>query len=213
MDTRMLGAGVVAALGMTLLIPTFNALNNSYVEDVQPPPWMPTPDEIPPIEPPEDFEPPEGEPPEDFEVPPGYEGPVPPVCPPPVVRPVNETLMRGPVTPAFQPVRVTFDVPKYAIALIGFVNVTGWQAARVATQLDTPGGNDWAQEQTAGGGALLVDPQPKDSRWEYNSYREESQQPPKEGSYTFTLQIDLPVDGDFETGFGVVLPCGGLLSE
>lgn len=213
-----MGVTMAMALGVTLLIPTFNALNNSYVEDVAPPPWMPTPDEIPPIEPPPDFEPPpDAEPPPGWEPPPGYEGPVPPVCPPPVARRLdNASRTLPPLSP--QPVyeqELVFRVPNFTMVMQGYVNVTGWRAQSIAVTLDAPeGGRDWSEsEASSTPGGLLPSAQPEqDTSWFYDSLETENGQQPKPGSYTLTVTARFPIDGAVETQFGVLLACGGILS-
>lgn len=218
LDSRMLGVAAVMALGVTLLIPTFNALNNSYVEDVAPPPWMPTPDEIPPFTPPPDYKPPpDAEPPPGWEPPPGYEGPVPPVCPPPVARRLdNASRTQPPLAP--QPryfEEIAFVVPNFTLVMQGYVNFTAWRASSISVTLDAPeGGRDWTQSaQSSTSGGLLPSPtREQDTSWFYDSMKVENGQQPKPGEYRLTLSAQFPVDGQVETQFGVLLACGGLVS-
>lgn len=222
MDPRVAGAGVAMAVAMVMLLPTFNALNNSYATDVPPPPWLPQPDEIPEnFQPPPDFEPPEGwepppdmEPPPGWEPPPGYEGPIPPGgCPPPVIMELEEWNRQGSFSPSsattFGPWE--FELPKYAYAFGGYVNFTNWQASQVSFLIEGPNGTVASDSQNGPAGGLLVAFQTvEETSWSYDS-REDGEFPP-EGSYTLTLNVNVPVDGDFQTEFIYVLPCGGLLS-
>jgi hypothetical protein len=207
----MMKAGVVAALALTLLVPTFNALNLSYVENVTPPPWLTTPEDPPNITPPTDFEPPP-----DFEPPEGYEGEIPPgACPPPVVRELNETRqafsVQGP-QPAWTQ-RIPFTVPQGALALEGYVNFTSWQARSIAVRLDGPEGfQAWTEGDQGEGSGLLVQPTAQRTSFHYKSYEGDEPSPVPEGEYLLTLSAEFPIDGEGDTRFGVALACGGMMS-
>lgn len=209
----MVKAGVVAALALTLLVPTFNALNLSYVENVQPPPWIPPPKDPPNITPPTDFEPPP-----DMTPPTNWQGEVPPgACPPPLIRPVNET--NEPFTVVGPQPRWTktlpFTLPRGVLALEGYANFTSWRAQAVHARLEGPEGfTEWSQDArgpTTGG--LLVEPSAQRTSFHYASYQGEEASPVPAGDYVLTLSADYPLDGQGSTTFGVALACGGMMSR
>lgn len=207
----MLKASVVAAVALTLLVPTFNALNLSYVENVQPPPWMPTPKDPPNITPPTNMKPPT-----DFEPPDGWEGEIPPgSCPPPVMRVLNETRQQYPIDgPNSQWQRVVrFVVPNGSLAMGGYANFTQWRASSISVQLEGPQGfKTWRQEARGAANGLLAQPQPQTTPFEYNSTGGDEPSPVPAGDYTLTLQAQFPIDGSVSTIFGVALACGGMMS-
>lgn len=207
----MVKAGVVAALALTLLVPTFNALNLSYVENVTPPPWLPTPEDPPNITPPTNFEPPP-----DFEPPEGYEGEIPPgACPPPVVRELNETRQPFTISPT-QPQwskHIPFTVPPGAIALEGYANFTSWRAQSITARLEGPEGfQPWSRAAQGDTGGLLVEPTEQSTSFHYKSYEGDEPSPVPEGDYALVLTAQFPIDGEGDTLFGVALACGGLMS-
>lgn len=236
MDAKVAGAGVAMALGMMLLLPTFNALNNSYVENVTPPPWIPPPDEIPEDfvppedwEPPPDWVPPEGwepppdwEPPEGWEPPPGYEGPIPPGgCPPPLIQwiePSNSTFSMGNPTSGQQwdgSETFSFTAPKYTVGVEGSVNFSaGWQAQSVSSSLRTPDGDTLGPlTNQSNAGPLLFSPQqnPRTEQVHQIIAKDEASMPPS-GRYTFTVSAQTPISGSFVPQLVVAIACGGMLS-
>lgn len=223
MDPRVAGAGIAMALGMMLLLPTFNALNNSYVENVQPPPWMPTPDEIPEdFQPPEDWEPPpDWEPPEDYEIPPGwepppgYDGPIPPGgCPPPVIRRLDDMEHSGTIGPQWPGAEYPFTIPKYTAGLSANVTFTNWRASEVRGALEDPNGNTSKDRDAGNAGSLLVPAQPKGSSklvMQFIVNPEDGSNMPAQGEYLLSLSASLPVSGDYQTQVEVAILCGGLL--
>lgn len=208
---RLVKAAVVVALGLTLLVPTFNALNASYVKDVPPPPWLPTPPTPPDITPPTDFTPPPGmTPPTD------YKGKIPPgSCPPPVVKVLvddNETLSTN---TRFEK-DLTFKIPNGSIGFRGYINWTNWQAQRVFASVSGPAGFKAWSNQTDGNqpaGFLAPTTPISSTSWVYDSYRENNGQVPKTGEYTLRLTADFPIRGQIHSTLGVALACGGMLSS
>lgn len=216
LDVRMVQAGIAVAVAMTLLVPTFNALSKSYVENVPPPPWFPTPEKPPNITPPSNFQPPTGmTPPTGFEG--EYEGPVPPACPPPVIKripevdDVDESIRQGNSVNYNR--NVAFTVPNATIGVRIYVNYTDWQASAVHAGVDAPeGAQDWEQdEQGAGGGLLFAQSTPR-TTLTYDSYTEENGKPAIEGEYTLRLSADFVVNGNVKAEGYMLLACGGLLS-
>lgn len=207
MDAMLGKAGIVAAVGIALLIPTFNALNASYVKDVQPPPWLPTPPTPPDMEPPPNFTPPTGMTP-----PTNWQGKnPPPVCPPPVMERLADAQRSFDIEPGAQFTRpIPFQVPESSIALVGYVNATGWQAQRIEATLYPPdGGKPWGNfsEYTPN---LASPGGPDDESWLLNSYEQTGQQAPP-GDWTLRFAADLPIRGHVTTEFAVILACGGLM--
>lgn len=213
------------AVAMLLLLPTFNALNNSYATDVPPPSWLPQPDKIPEnFQPPEDMEYPEGwepppdmEPPPGWEPPPGYEGPVPPGgCPPPVFRPVEEWTDDGSWSaggPNEFPVELRWTPPKYTVGFGGNITFTDWRAQEVSFRILDPEGNELGWESAQSNAPLLVSPQPVARRqftFQTEDPRETGELPP-EGVYMLILDADTPLDGSWQTEFTVAIACGGML--
>ncbi|HUR68978.1 MAG TPA: hypothetical protein VM370_07000 [Candidatus Thermoplasmatota archaeon] len=225
MDPRVAGAGVAMAIGMMLLLPTFNALNNSYVTDIQPPPWIPTPKEIPDdFTPPTDFTPPSNwqpppdwEPPEGWEPPPGYDGPIPPGgCPPPVFQSVPDGTMSGRLSPQDTGrTSTTFVVGEYTAAIIVNATFTNWQAQRIFVTLTPPNGTDITETEQSDSSGFLVAPQAKAKSILTITLQPSDQQDPdtwpEPGEYTLAVGGDIPISGSWESDVQVVLPCGGQL--
>lgn len=225
MEPRVAGAGVAMAIGLMVLLPTFNALNNSYVTDVTPPAWLAKlidPDRLPEdFQPPDDFEPPEDmelpedfEPPPDWQIPPGYDGPLPPGgCDnvPPLIQPVEDWSNAGQLaTNPNEEREWTWALPQHTAGFRVYVNVTDWQARRIDVSLEGPEGTlyeDAAVGETTG---LLVAPQPVPlTEFVYETPMDDLF--PPEGDYILRLTVDLPISGRFTTEAYYVLPCGGLL--
>lgn len=212
MDATMMKAGLVAALGLTLLVPTFNALNLSYVENVQPPPWMPPPTQPPNITPPPDFKPPTGMTP-----PPDWKGEIPPgSCPPPLIRVLNESVVDGETIPGPQTgtwsITRRWTLPEGAVALGGFVNFTQWQGRSVNGTLAGPTGFEgWGDGEASGG--LLIGSSPQTTRLRYNSTEGGELRPTPKGDYELTLRVDTPIGGNVQAKFFVALACGGMMSR
>lgn len=238
MDPKVAGAGVAVALGMMLLLPTFNALNNSYVENVAPPPWIPPPEKIPedfvPPEdwtPPEDWVPPEGwepppdwTPPEGWEPPPGYEGQLPPGgCPPPLFKRIFDPQGKnftGPIgNPQSAPqsnwaLDIPFEVEKYAVGVSAAVNYTNWNAGVVRSTLQ-PSKGAAQDDETAGPRTGVLLPSTQTTRQTNHVFqiiaKDEATMPPV-GTYTFTLEADAPImGGQYATEIVVAIACGGIL--
>ena len=222
MDPRVAGAGVAVAVAMLMLLPTFNALNNSYDMSVPPPDWMPMPDEIPEnFEPPEDMDYPEGwepppnmTPPPGWEPPPGYEGPVPPGgCPPPVFVPAEEWNRDVPLNAA-PSATYSWDIelPEYTVGFGGFINVTNWRASSVSYTISDQNGTIFSDSQPGTGNGLLgPGSATPETSWQVDSREEWPDGFPPPGTYTLTINVQLPVDGAIHTEFIYALPCGGLL--
>jgi hypothetical protein len=201
--------GIVAAIGLTLLVPVFSALNNSYVQNVKPPPWFPTPPTPPDITPPSDFKPPP-----DMTPPSNFHGRIPPqMCPPPVERVLYNdtsfTFSEQNTTTGFD-AKLPFKVPNGTLAFGGWVNWT-WQAASITTQMSGP--LVWRiTNQSSSSQGILFDPSPQDSELYYNSYDATNGQAAKAGSYVLELSANEPIQGSVNVKWGVVLACGGLAS-
>ena len=206
-------AAIVVALGLTLLVPTFNALNASYVKDVAPPPWLPTPPTPPDITPPTDFKSPTGMTP-----PTNYKGKVPPsACPPPVAEKlldINDTI-QGPRT-TFT-VDLPFKIKNGSIGFEGYINWTQWRASRIFAEITGPQGfRTWNNQTVANqqsGGILTSPTQQGPTSFHYKSYTQNNGQVPKAGSYNLRLVADFPIDGQYHVVFGAALACGGMLSS
>lgn len=227
MDPRVAGAGVAMAVAMLLLLPTFNALNQSYDSSVPPPDWF-RPDKIPEgIEPPDDIEdypegwepPPNMTPPPGWEPPPGYDGPVPPGgCGPPLVRPLEEwttTESWSTGTGGTYTETLRFDAPKYMVGFGGNITFTDWRAQTVAYVIEAPDGTilDSDAQGGPGAGSLLLPATPvQRTEFTYQSEdpRETGELPP-EGRYVLRLEVEVPIDGTWETEFSVAIACGGML--
>lgn len=226
MDPRVAGAGVAMTVGMLLLLPTFNALNNSYTTDVAPPAWLANfidPENLPEdFQPPPDAKLPEGyEPPPDMELPPGweippdYDGPMPEGgCPPPV--PVWFASLNG--TRTFDtgfdsPQTYNFEVPEYTVAVIANVTFTDWRAQAVTARLLPPDGAE-AMEDSADGnpGGLLVPAQPvRETPFSFQLIAEDENSLPPSGRYAIEVDIEFPIDGSYSVSALAVLACGGML--
>lgn len=236
LDPRMLQAGVAMGLGLLLFIPTFNALNNSYVTDVTPPPWVPTPKEIPDnFEPPEDWTPPEDwEPPEgDYEIPEEwkekYKDKMPPggKCPAPAVRPIQEvnaterldTANPSPVGGGpGDPFRKTYryNVHETALAVRIYVNLTGWRGTSFeAAVAGPPNATAWSDDETGPGYRTFLSPNVPTSsaRFEYDSLTVEGQKQVKPGDYDLRVVATEPDGGDLRIEGYVALACGGMLAS
>ena len=220
LDSRVMKAGIAMAIGMTLLIPTFNAINNSYIEVTEVPSWMPPPDKLPEnFRPPEDFKPPEDwtpppdwEPPEgweDWEPPEDWEGkmegfpPPPGSCPPPVPRYPpegnKEFSMDGEAND--WEATLSFDAPEYTGAVIVEVRVRNWTSPQIRGAVTPPAGMDFGAEKTAsngGGGTFGIPsanpPTPKaETVWNWTwDPREHNNELPEPGTYTLDLAADAP---------------------
>lgn len=207
----MVKAGIASALALTLLAPTFNALNLSYVENVTPPPWMPPPTQPPDITPPTNFKPPTGMTP-----PTGYEGEIPPgACPPPVFREIEGTAqdlaIQGP-SPGAWTRTIPFQVPEGALAFGGWMNFTDWQGQRAVVAIDGPSGFDRWTDFADGGGGLLISPTARTDPFEYNSTATDAPRAPPAGDYTLDLRVDTPISGSVQTRLIVALACGGMMT-
>lgn len=225
MDPRVGGAGIAMAVGLLVLLPTFNALNNSYVTDVAPPDWLARlidPDDLPEdFRPPDDYTPPEGwepppdlEPPPGWEPPPGYDGPIPPGgCPPPV--PVWYDSLNG--TRRFDtnfqsPTRFNFEVAPYTVAVVANVTFTDWQAQQVRARLVPPAGEPLEDGAAGESTGLLFAPTPvAESPFSFQIIAQDENSLPPSGRYTIEIEIDLPVSGSYELEALAVLACGGML--
>lgn len=239
LDSRVLKAGIAMAIGMTLLIPTFNAINNSYIEVSEVPSWMPPPDKLPEnFRPPEDFKPPEDwtpppdwEPPEgweDWEPPEDWEGkmegfpPPPGSCPPPVIKRPSSANVNHTVRSPSWSTEVPFDVPEYTLGIEVWANWTDWRASEIRGSITSPNGNAFGAERskTAQGSGQLVLTTPAQSphsmHWKWDP-REHNNELPEHGSYTIILEAD-PVNsiqdggtasGNVQVETYLVLPCGG----
>lgn len=213
-------------VALMVLLPTFNALNDSYVTDVAPPAWLAKlidPNDLPDdFQPPEDFKPPEDmELPEDFEIPPdwepppGYEGEIPPGgCPPPVEVAIEGMDHNGGIDPGFSTREFTFTVPKYTVAVQAIVTFTDWQAQRIYADLTGPEGDSVGNE-TEGAEATLLGGRPTEDSTEFVlqfiTDPEDLTTMPPEGEYTLTIGADIPLTGAFRTEAAYAVYCGGML--
>ena len=231
----MLQAGVAMGLGLLLFIPTFNALNNSYVHDVAPPPWMPQPEEIPDdFEPPEDFEVPEDwTPPEgDYEIPPEwrekYKGKIPPSgCPPPVVRPIEEIqdrrwtipaqsqgVLGGNPRPYTQEIKFTFHESVVAYQL--WVNLSDWRGGEASVVLTDRNGTEVWSDEEAGPGtpSVISSPDPKDHSFEQRDMADPNgSRRITPGEYTLTIRVEQASGGAIELQGQKALFCGGRFAQ
>lgn len=225
MDPRVTGAGVAMAIGMMVLLPTFNALNNSYVTDVAPPAWLAKlidPENLPEdFQPPDDMEIPEDmelpedfEPPPGWEIPPGYDGPIPEGgCDniPPLIQEIEEWKQSGTLSTNSPTVMEwTWDMPDYTAGFRLYVNFTNWQARQVRVELENTNGtlfDEGAEGETTG---LLVPAQPIElSEFVYETPQDQVFPPP--GPYTLRLSVELPISGRYAAEGFYAVPCGGLL--
>jgi len=201
--------GVLAAIGLTLLVPVFDALNYSYVQNVRPPPWMPTPPTPPDITPPSDFKPPP-----DMTPPTNFHGKIPPnMCPPPVAKVLvdNKTarLDTSQTAPGFS-AAFPFNAPNGTIAVVVNVTWSQWEAFHIYANLDGPKGyRGWANDTPGTTNGILLQPSPQDTQYDYDTYTDTGQ-PAKAGSYTVRLRADEPIQGTVTVRAGVILACGGL---
>lgn len=228
MDPRVVGAGVAMAIGLMVLLPTFNALNNSYVTDVAPPAWLAKlidPDNLPEdFQPPDDFEPPEDmeippdfEPPPGWEPPPGYDGPLPEGgCDniPPVVQAIDEwDNNRQFTTNSNGNYEWSWDMPQYTAGFRVYVNFTDWQAQRVRVDIEDPDGNNLytgAEDGDNTGTGLLSAARPV-SLTEFIYETPQDELFPPQGAYTLRLTVELPISGSYKSEAYYAVPCGGLL--
>lgn len=221
-DPRVAGAGIAMAIGMMALLPTFNALNNSYLTDVQPPPWMPTPDDLPDdFKPPEDWEPPEGwepppdmEPPPGWEPPPGYDGPIPEGgCPPPI--PMWFAALNGtrPIGTSFNGDSENFEVPPWTVAVIANVTFREWQASSVTARLVPPVGDTEEQsEDNPNPGGILVPATPvAETPFTFQMVAQDEDSLPPSGRYTIEIEVEFAVSGSYSMEAIAVVACGGML--
>ena len=206
------------AIGMTLLIPTFNAINNSYIEVTDVPPWMPPPESLPEnFRPPEDFEPPEDwQPPPDWDPPEGWEDWEPPEdwegkfegepppgwdsgqCPPPVIKRPSEANGRLTIGGTSWSDTLSFTAPEYTAAIIVNATFRDWVASEVRAEVDPPANVDFGSTQSRAGsggtGTVISGPSPQQA-WTANftwDPRERNDELPPPGQYTITLEADTP---------------------
>lgn len=216
-------------LALVLFIPTFNALNNSYVTDVTPPPWMPTPEELPkdfqpPDEIPEGWEPPEG----DWEIPEEwkdkYKGKMPPGgCGPPVIEPIpelNGKTFRPPssdngITPAGDwSQALPFNLHETTVGYDIYVNFSDWRGERVLAVLTSADGNETQEEDAGTGGSpSIFGGAAKDSFLNFQEVVDPNTgKRIAPGEYTLALRMEQPFTGGtvrIEARKG--LACGGML--
>ena len=207
MDAVVLKAGVVMAAGLLLLIPTFNALNQSYVQNVPPPPWIPKDVTPPDITPPSDMTPPP-----DFKPPPDYKGKIPPQsCPPPIIVKVGEFFDN--MTPmANYSKDIQLKVPKGAAVMQGYANFTQWEASQIQVTMTAPDNTTVWSPPTVVGSAALAQPTPVDSSFHYDS-TEGGGRPPAAGTWVVHMTSQFPIQGAVTVIFGAAIPCGGLASR
>ena len=207
-------AGIAAGLLLVLLLPTFNALNNSYVEHVKPPPWVPTPSTIPDVTPPSNFDPPPDmtpptgmtpptnlpPPPKDGRIPPGAS------CPNPKIEWHNQTLSMQTPGPFRQ--TMSFALTNKTVYLEGYVNVTNWQAQSVASTLSGPKGfAEWSNNEPGSTG-IFATTTPATS-WHYQSYNNTSGgKVPPAGNYDLSMQAaGTVINGQWDVQFAALV-CG-----
>lgn len=223
-DPRVAGAGMAMAVGLMVLLPTFNALNNSYVTDVAPPAWLAKlidPDDLPEdFQPPDDFEPPEGwEPPPDFEPPPGwepppgYDGPIPPGgCPPPVVIHVED--FSDQLEPQWGGIQYEFEVPQYTVAVGANFTFNNWQAGRIFGSLEDPNGMAVEDDEPGDTGGLLV-PATVQPTYEmsliFQTDSEDLNTMPSPGTYTLNIGAEIAIGGTVTGSVDYMVACGGIL--
>jgi hypothetical protein len=231
----MLQAGVAMGLGLLLFIPTFNALNNSYVEDVAPPPWMPTPDELPddftPPEdwtPPDDFKPPEG----DYEIPPEwmekYKGKIPPGgCKPPAIRPIEEIQDKGWTIPRYSPGvlgqppaaftrAIKFSLHETTVGYQLWVNLSDWRGGDASVTLtDRNGTKVWSDSEAGPGTPTVIDnPPSKDHPFEtFDVADPKGTHRITPGEYTLTIQVEQAAEGAVKLQGQKALACGGMFAR
>lgn len=209
LDSRLIRACVLAAIGLTLLVPVFGALNNSYVQNVRPPPWMPTPPTPPDITPPSDFKPPP-----DMTPPTNFHGKIPPnMCPPPVAKVLvdnqTRTFSQSDAAQGFA-AAWPFNAPNGTIAVVVNVSWSNWQAGVIAANLDGPKGyKGWENHTDSQSGGLIFDTGPQNTEYDYDTYTDTGQTA-KVGPYTLHVSADRPYQGSVTVRAGVILACGGL---
>lgn len=226
MEPRVAGAGIAMAIAMMVLLPTFNALNNSYVTDVAPPAWLAKlidPEDIPEdFQPPEDFTPPEDwEPPPDFEPPPGwepppgYEGPIPPGgCPPPAfLWPDGGNMTEELSADGQREWTFRFTVPQYTVGVSASINFTNWAANEVYASLEAPDGEVQEDSEQGDVGGLLNAATPRArTQFTFQFIAQDENNMPPSGTYTFTFGARDPViQGSATTEIGYAVACGGML--
>lgn len=209
----MLTAGIAAGLLLIFLLPTFNALNNSYVQNVKPPPWVTPPSQYPDVTPPDmtpptDFPTPTNipsnlPPPKDGRIPPGVGG-----CPNPTITWFNDTADAS--APNGFSKSMPFRLTNRTVYLEGYVNVTSWSAPSVSASLSGPAGFEtvsWTQQGSNGG--LFPANNPPVS-WHYQSYNNQTGgKVPPAGAYTVRANEGNPAfGGHVEITFGALV-CGG----
>lgn len=237
MDPRMLQAGIAMGAGLLLLLPTFNALNWSYAENVSPPPWMPTPnpESFDPDDIPDDWTPPEGyEPPPDMEIPEEwkekYKDKMPPGgwenCPPPAVRRIQE-LSRSFDLPGrggllnnqaqdFEE-EVAFALHETAVAFRVYVNVTDWAANGVRSAIVDRNGVlvDAQEEQGEPDPGFIGNPSLRDTEFVHEKMGDQQSKRGVGGAYVLDLEVDQSYSSDGRIGVTghVALACGGMLAR
>lgn len=206
MDAVILKAGVVMAAGLLLLVPTFNALNQSYVQNVPPPPWIPKDVTPPDITPPSDMTPPP-----DFKPPPDYKGKIPPQsCPPPLVQKVGEFYDNMTPMPTYSK-DLPMKVPNGAAVVQGYVNFTNWEAAQIQVTMSGPDNTTMWSPATVQGSAVFAQPTVTSNSFFYNST--ESDRPPAAGTWVVHMSSQFPIQGAINLIFAAAIPCGGLASR
>lgn len=237
MDSRLMKAGVAMAVGMTLMIPTFNAINNSYVEVTEVPPWLPTPTNLPDNlkppsqlpenipegwQPPPDWSPPpewkDWKPPEDWEGKDQGFPPPPGMCPPPIIKviepPTDNYTLSDEST-------FSFEAPEYTAGIGVWLNSSNWRASEVRAGIDPPGNMDFGEERSEQErSSPLGNPTYPRIAWSWIwDPREHDNALPEEGAYSIYLEADppagtiflqnAPVSGDVALMVQLALPCGG----
>lgn len=228
----MLQASLAMGAGLLLFLPTFNALNFSYVENVAPPPWMPTPDEIPDdFEPPDDWTPPDDwEPPEgDWEIPPEwaekYKGKIPPGgCGSDVaIRRIAEIDRKEyslpnespPINGAPWDEALTFTLHDTSVGYAVWVNVTDWRGGTFTVTFIDAAGNE--SSDSADGRNRPFPPidtaTVRESNFEFTRYGD-PRVTPFGGEYTLQMELPTSYSGGKVRVEGMTgLACGGMLAR
>lgn len=229
----LIKAGVAMALGLTLLIPTFNAVNNSYIEVSEVPPWLPEPKDLP-----ENLRPPEKlpDPPPDWRPPPGWKPPEgwedwePPEdwkerfkdmdnadqCPPPVKR------THGPWSFAIDDTgswSSSFDLPAYTLGFAVNFTLANWRADGAAAALEGPDdlSRSWSSSQSVRDGPEILSQNANNEAGNFTyDPRKQGDQLPPAGTYVFTAewgtyQINRE-QGRWDVTIEYLVACGGAFS-